>query len=246
MTVVRAGKPITLAVTPDDHGYIRVAPIEKREFIGLIAAAKIAIALPSVIIRDALSPSISKDNTTTIGPIGIAKETSAHEARGPAEFAYFLGALGAYFTPVFVLAHLFDCVTLPWFRAANRGAPLFRDPSHRSLWRVARVRQLLVLVMGLWLVSDVLWLFVPAAFRFAVLTQAWFVPLQFALAWTGSRATRSRVGAALTVLGVAIPLFNLFFVWRLFTETGTFLRNRGMPAAWFRTSGSQSSLGLLD
>lgn len=243
VTVVRAGKSITLAVTPDDNGYIRVAPIEKREFIGLFAAAKIAIELPMVIITGALSPSISKGNTTTIGSIGIVKETSAREARGLAEFAYFLAALGGYFTPVFVLAHLFDCATLPWFRAVNREAVLFRDPSHRSLWRVARVRQLLVLVMGLWLVSNVLWLFVPAAFRFSL---AWFVPLQFALAWTSSRATRSRVGAALTVLSVAIPLFNLFFVWRLFMETGTFLRNRGVGAAWFRTSASQSSLRPLD
>jgi hypothetical protein len=96
------------------------------------------------------------------------------------------------------------------------------------------------------LVSDVLWLFVPAAFRFAVLTQAWFVPLKFALAWTASRANRSRVGAAPTVLGVAIPLFNLSFVWRLFTEAAAFLLNRGVHAAWFRTSASQSSLRPLD
>ncbi|MEO8901111.1 MAG: hypothetical protein ABI488_05520 [Polyangiaceae bacterium] len=236
VAVVRAGKSITLAVTPDDQGYIRVSPINKREFIGIWGAAKIAVALPSVAITGALSPSIRKDNTATIGPIGIVKETSAHESGGIAEFAYFLGTLGSYFTPVFVLAHLFDWVTLRWFRAANRGALVSLDLSHRSLWRVARVRQLLVLVMGVWLVSDVLWIFIPAAFRFGQLTLAWFVPLQFALGWTASRASRSRVGAALTVLSMAIPFFNLFFVWRLFAATGTFLRNRGVRAAWIWTS----------
>jgi hypothetical protein len=235
VTVVRAGKPLTLAVIPDDQGYIRVASIDKQEDIGLLAAAKLAIKFPSVIVKGALSPSMSKGNTSTVGAFGIVKETSTHGAGGLAEFAYFLAALGGYFTPVFVLAQLFDGVTLPWFRAVNRGALLARDPSQRSLWRLARVRQLLVLVVGLWLVSNILWVFVPPAFKFAVVTQAWFVPLQFALVWTGSRATRGRVLAALTVLGMAIPLFNLFFVWRLFNETGTFLRNRGVRAAWFQT-----------
>ncbi len=109
---------------------------------------------------------------------------------------------------MFLLAHLFDYATLPWFLAANRTALAVRAPTQASLWRVARVGQLLIIVLGAWATGDALWLFVPAAYKFALLIQAWFVPLLFALAWSESRATRGRMGAALTVLGMAIPLFN--------------------------------------
>jgi hypothetical protein len=234
----RAGVALNLSVTPDSGGYMRVIPINRKEPLGPLAAATEAFAMPPRIVGDLLRAIPDKDSTY-VGPIDIVKETS--KTADSAAFLWFIAALGAYFAPAFLVAHLVDATTLRLFLKLNPDAIDAHDEAHRRPWRLARLRQLLILLIAAYGVAGLLWIVSGAPTGVILFIQVWLGPLFPTLVWILARDLSGRVLAALTLLAMAVPFLNLFVAWRVSATTATFLRNQGLRPGWLRVSQNHST-----
>ena len=147
--IERAGARSTLRVTPNGQGRIAVSSVERQVALGPFESAKRAVAQPfevvAAVLKSATSVLVGKRDV--MGPVGIVRETSQTAGFRSAELLWFMGTVGSYFLPQLVLLQLFDALTLPLFLRTH---PRARD-GERSLWRLARVQQALLLAVGCFL-----------------------------------------------------------------------------------------------
>jgi hypothetical protein len=223
--LIRAGVPLNLSVTPDRGGYLRIIPMNRHERLDPLAAAKEAFALPLQIVSELLRAVPDKDSTY-IGPVGLVRETSKHSGVG--EFLGFLAAIGAYFAPAFLVGHLLDAASLRFFLKLNPAAVDAHDEAYLRPWRLARLRQLLHLVVAVYAATGLLWMVNGTPTGVILFLQVWLCPLLPTLVWILTRNLSGRVFAALSVLAMAVPFLNLFVAWRVSEHTASFLRNQGL------------------
>jgi len=209
--VERTGARLVLRVTPTPEGRIAIATVERQLPIGLTEAAGYGFGVPFKVVSETarglerlMHP--DSERIEIAGPVRIIRETGASANRG-AQVLTFLAALGAYFLPFLVGIQLFDAFSLFLFRRTHPGAA----HGERSLWRLARMQQALVLSLGSWvfvtglfvlqaakvptgLIFPALFLLSPAAF--GVVPLAWVGAARF---WGGARV------AAVFLLGLLLP-----------------------------------------
>lgn len=120
LEVERAGKRLSLSVTPQD-GRIGVTPRYERHptplSSALTEAGSALWAYPTAMLKTAFS---STERTEIMGPVAVVKSVG----RGPGESSRLalLGAIGVIFWPLVLGIHAFDALTLWLFRATHKWA----------------------------------------------------------------------------------------------------------------------------
>jgi len=233
--IERGGARSTLLVTPNATGRIAISPVSLERNLGAFESARRAVTEPFVImaaeLRSVTTDLMGKHELS--GPVGIVRETSRAPGFRSAQLLGFMARLGSYFWPHLLLLQLFDALTLPLFLATH---PLARA-GERSLWRVARVQQALVLALGgsvLMLalmtlnsletarpiVLPLLFLLLPVAL--SIVPLAWIAGTQF---WGLGRT------AAVLVPGTLVPCVTPLAAVALLLRARTELRRRGFRVA---------------
>jgi hypothetical protein len=229
--IERAGARSTLVVTPNAGGRIAISPVNRDRSLGALESVRRAVTQPFVIMAAELR-SVTTDLTgkpELTGPVGIVRETSKTPGIHSTQLLGFMATLGSYYWPHLLLLQLFDALTLPLFLATH---PLARA-GERSLWRVARVQQALMLALGCMVlmlalltlnsletaepvVLPLLFLLLPVALSSVPLV--WIAGAQF---W-GLRRT-----AAVVVPGILLPCITPVAAVALLLRARTELRQRG-------------------
>lgn len=237
--VERDGQELTLAVTPDAEGRIGVSPIDAREPVSLLDSLGEGLEY-QVRIASELFRLPADDHPDFRGPIGIVRETEHSARTALSDSLTFVAGLGCWLTPACIAGHWFDAATLLWFLAANPEA-VTADEEMRRRFRVARLRQLRLLLTGLCGCGLLLYQARVVAVP-AIACAVWLGPLLTPVCWLLAREVRGRTAALLMLIGLGVPFLNLFLLWRLSAEARLYLQNRGVQARWFRGKGEPGSL----
>jgi hypothetical protein len=220
----RAGARLTISVAPDANRRIGITAIDEQRAISSREAAHKAAELSTQALR---LPVLVHEQSELRGPIGIVRATSAEPARVAGLLA--LAGLTSQLVPVMLLFQLLVALSLLRFALVN---PAATREAERSLeWRLAHARQLMIGFMIGMLLLAVVWTLIDTQ------DSRWLAFGGGALVvfpvWIVSGVSRGRLGSALCVLAILVPVLNWFVIWRLSREARVFLQNRGIRAAWF-------------
>jgi hypothetical protein len=128
-----------------------------------------------------------------------------------------LAALGAWLAPACLGGHAFDAATLLWFLSSHPEAAATTDDELQRRWRVARMRQMVILLVGLAVGAVALWgMHLQATLAVACLV--WVIPMLTPVTWVLTRNMRGRVAAVLMTIALGVPLLNLFPIALLVRE----------------------------
>lgn len=139
--IERAGARRVVEVTPTSNGTIGVMTIDKKESASVADALGEAVAAPvRTFSQMARAVAGSGERAELMGPVGIVKSTGKQSEDGA--FLRFLALLATTYFPAIASVHVFDAVTLAFFRRAR---PSATDSDDRS--RLARRRQSLIIAL---------------------------------------------------------------------------------------------------
>lgn len=230
IVVERSGTRSTLSVTPNAEGRIGIESVYEGHPIGFAKALQMGVERPFEImaasVRSLLEPPRQKPDL--VGPMGIVRETSIAASAGAARWLALLGMIASCFWPGFPAVHLIDATGLSAFR---RPYPV--EVSAATL-RIARLRQLLGLLVVVWIALAALLPFADAwpearPLKLMVLPIVWLFPPVIAVTWHLSRSLWGSTAAVLSALTQLLPPVNLILLFVLWRHAGRHLNERGLP-----------------
>lgn len=231
--VERAGQTLVLSVTPRG-GRIGVRPVMRNQQLGVVAAARLAIATPFSVIRATARQLVrtGADKAELAGPVGIVRETSKAGQESGVAFVSLLAIMAGYLWPFAASVVLFEVVTGFIFRAAH---PEAATSSQRG-YRLERLRQAALFACAGYV-----------TFLLAAGLDAAGVPLArvlligavaagaagYPLLWIGGKEVWDKRVAALVLVGsIFVPCVMLLAVLVLRHNLGRALKAEAFRVTW--------------